>query len=105
MAAYLIVNRRDITDAAALGKYGAEAVETLAVFGGKVLARSDAFDVLEGEWLPGRRAADTKPEGIVVVEFPEMANLKDWYGSDDYAELKTLRQRSSSFDFVAIEGL
>ncbi len=105
MAAYLIVNRRGITDAEPLKAYGAGVVETLSKFGGKVLARSDAFDVLEGEWLPGRRAVDTKPEGIVVVEFPDMASVNDWYGSEEYAELKALRQRSSSFDFVAVEGL
>ena len=105
MAAYLIVHRRDITNSDALKTYGQGIVQTLSGIGGKVLVRSDAFDVLEGVGLPGGSAVDTKPDGIVVVEFPDMASLKDWYTSDDYAELKALRQRSSSFDFVGIQGL
>ena len=105
MAAYLIVHRRNITDSADLKTYGEGVVATLAKFGGKVLVRSEAFDVLEGAWLPGGRATDTKPEGIVVVEFLDMEKLNDWYRSDDYAELKAIRQRSSDFDLVAVEGL
>ena len=105
MAAYLIVHRRDITNSADLKTYGEGVVATLAGFGGEVLVVSEAFNVLEGAWLPGGKAADTKPEGIVVVQFPDMEKLNDWYRSDDYAELKAIRQRSSDFDFVAVEGL
>jgi len=104
MSAYLIVHRREITDSEALKAYGEGVVATIARFGGKVLVRSDAFDVLEGDWQPGQKAVDTKPQRIVVVEFPDMTALKAWYDSDDYAPLKAIRQNSSSSDFIAVEG-
>ncbi len=105
MPAYLIVHRREITDPEALKAYGEGVGATIAKFGGKVLVRADAFDVLEGDWQPGRKAVDSKPERIVVVEFPDMAALKAWYSSEDYAGLRAIRQTSSLSDLVAVEGL
>lgn len=104
MPAYLIVHRREITDAEALKAYGEDVGPTITKFGGKILVRSDAFDVLEGDWQSGQKAVDSKPQRIVVVEFPDMAALKAWYDSDEYASLKAIRQNSSSSDFVAVEG-
>lgn len=105
MSAYLIVHRREITDPEALKAYSEGVGATIVKFGGKVLVRADAFDVFEGDWQPGRKAVDSKPERIVVIEFPDMASLKAWYGSEDYAELRAMRQSSSESDFVAIEGV
>lgn len=104
MPAYLIVHRREITDSDGLKAYGEGVGATITKFGGKILVRSDSFDVLEGDWQPGQKAVDTKPQRIVVVEFPDMPALTAWYGSDDYAPLKAIRQNSSSSDFVAVEG-
>jgi uncharacterized protein (DUF1330 family) len=104
MSAYLIVHRREITDSEALKAYGEGVGATIAKFGGKVLVRSDAFDVLEGDWQTGQKAVDSKPQRIVVVEFPDMAALRAWYGSDEYAPLKATRQNSSLSDFIAVEG-
>lgn len=104
MPAYLIVHRREITDSEALQAYGEGVGATIDKFGGKILVRSDAFDVIEGDWQSGQKAVDTKPQRIVVVEFPDMASLRAWYDSDDYAPLKTIRQNSSLSDFVAIQG-
>jgi len=103
-SAYLIVHRREITDSEAFKAYGEGVGATIAKFGGKILVRSDAFDVLEGDWQPGQKAVDTKPQRIVVVEFPDMAALRVWYDSDDFAPLKAIRQNNSFSDFVAVEG-
>ena len=105
MAAYLIVHRRSIMDSAELEKYADGVHETIAKYGGRALVRSDSFEVLEGEWHPGRNADDSRPERLVVIEFPDMAALKAWYNSEDYAELKAIRQRASESDFVAVKGV
>lgn len=104
MAAYLIVHRRDITDPETLKRYREGVGETIERFGGKVAVRADGFEVLEGDWNPGQKHDDTHPERITVIQFPDMAALKAWYDSDDYAGLKAIRQGSSTSDVVAVEG-
>jgi uncharacterized protein (DUF1330 family) len=52
--------------------------------------------VLEGDW---------KPKRIVVIEFPDMARLKTWYNSPEYAKLIALRQGVSRGSLIAVEGV
>lgn len=104
VAAYLIVHRRDINDSETLKGYATGVVETIKKFGGNVIVRSDGFDVLEGNWTPGKKMVDTRPERVTVVQFPDMEALMTWYRSDDYADLKKIRQKSSSSDIVAVDG-
>jgi uncharacterized protein (DUF1330 family) len=51
--------------------------------------------LFEGEW-------DTRR--IVVIEFPDMAAAREWYGSEDYAPLKTLRQSASDTNIILVDG-
>ena len=104
MAAFLIVHRREITDPEKLKDYRKGVNSTIAKFGGKVVVRADGFEVLEGDWHPGRKRDDSMPERITVVEFPDIKALKAWYSSEDYAGLKSIRQASSKSDVVAVEG-
>lgn len=104
MAAYLIMHRRDITDSEQLKKYRNGVDQTLDKFGGKVLSREDGFEVLEGDWHPGAKGVDERPERVTVIRFPDMSSLKGWYNSDDYAPLKAIRQSSATSDIVAVEG-
>lgn len=103
MPAYLFVHRRKITDAESLKRYD-HVEETIDRFGGKVLIRSDEFLVLEGQWHSGSRSDDRRPERITVIEFPDMAQLRRWYDSQDYANLKEIRKENSASDIVAVEG-
>lgn len=104
MSAYFIVHRREITDSARLKSYRDGVDRTIERFGGKVVVRADGFEVLEGKWEPGRNRDDGHPERITVIEFPNMAALKDWYESPEYSALKTIRQSSSRSDVAAVEG-
>lgn len=104
MAAFLIVHRREINDPEALKEYRKGVGESIARYGGNVVVRSDAFEVLEGDWRPGRQGDDSEPERLVVIEFPDMATLKEWYHSEDYAPLKAVRQASAESDVAAVEG-
>ncbi|HEX3973354.1 MAG TPA: DUF1330 domain-containing protein [Stellaceae bacterium] len=103
MPAYLIVHRRKITDPESLKRYD-HVEESIGKFGGKVLIRSDEFLVLEGRWHSGSDTDDGRPERITVVEFPDMAQLRGWYDSQDYAALKEIRRENSASDIVAVEG-
>lgn len=104
MSAYLIVHRRDISDSEKLQEYANGVQATIRKFGGEVVVRADNFDVLEGNWTPGRKNVDSRPERITVVRFPDMQALKSWYASDEYAGFKEIRQDSSSSDIVAAVG-
>lgn len=105
MSAYFIVHRRQITDPDALKAYRRGVHESIAKFGGRPVVRADGFDVLEGDWQPGRHEDDSRPERVTVIEFPDMAALKRWYGSDEYAELKSIRQNSAVCDVIAVAGV
>jgi uncharacterized protein (DUF1330 family)/hemerythrin superfamily protein len=104
MAAYLIAHRREITDPETLRAYARGIDATIRRFGGRVVVRADSFETLEGSWHPGLPDSDKLPERMTVIEFPSAAALRDWYDSADYAELKAVRQRSSSSDIVAVDG-
>jgi len=103
MPAYLIVHRRKITDPENLKHYD-NVEKSIGKFGGKVLIRADEFLVLEGQWHSGSRSDDGRPERITVIEFLDMAQLRHWYDSQDYAKLKEIRKENSASDIVAVEG-
>jgi uncharacterized protein (DUF1330 family) len=96
MAAYLIVDQLEVTDPDTMKKYSAGIGATLAQYGGKPLVRGGDFEVLEGDYQPRR---------LVVLEFADMATLKAWYDSPEYAEIKALRHSASRGNMVAVEGL
>jgi uncharacterized protein (DUF1330 family) len=92
--AYLVV---DITvkDAATYDQYRRLAPPSIALYGGRYLARGGETAVLEGDWKPTR---------LVILEFPTLEKAKAWWASPEYAEAKALRQRAASADIVLIEG-
>jgi uncharacterized protein (DUF1330 family) len=95
MAAYLVVEVTEISDQALVGQYAEQAPALVERYGGRYIARGPAT-VLEG---------GHQPMMLVLLEFPSMEQLKAFYNSDDYAPLKALRQRGSSFNFLAVDGL
>lgn len=95
MAAYLIADV-NVTDPAAYEGYRREVPATIAAYGGRYLARGGRTEVLEGQWHPHR---------LVILEFPSMARLQEWYHSPGYAPLAALRQASTSSTIVITEGL
>lgn len=95
MVAYLYVNIQ-VTDGAGFEAYRAQVPATIEKFGGRYLARGGPGVRLEGE-LTARRQ--------VLLEFPDMAALQAWYGSDEYRPLLELRQRTSIGEVMAFEGV
>ncbi len=83
-----------VTDPAEFQQYTAKAGPTIAQAGGKVLARGDVFEVVEGSY-PGRP---------FVIEFPSFAAAKECFESDEYQEAITLREGNAKFDIVIAQG-
>jgi uncharacterized protein (DUF1330 family) len=63
--------------------------------GGRFTVTSSEARIVEGKWLPGR---------LVVVEFPTMQALREWYDSEEYRPLLEMRLKSSQSEAIMVEG-
>jgi uncharacterized protein (DUF1330 family) len=95
MPAYIIVDI-DIHDASLYEEYKKLAPSSIAAYGGKYLARGGACEILEGSWMPKR---------LVILEFESLARAKQWWGSQEYSEAKSLRHKCASTTMIVTEGL
>jgi uncharacterized protein (DUF1330 family) len=95
MAAYFIVEI-DIADPAGFEDYRKRVPATIERYGGRYLVRGGTLETIEGAWTPKR---------VAVLEFPSVAQAKQWYHSEDYRELKALRQRTARGSIILVEGV
>ncbi len=65
-------------------------------YGGVYRARGGAMDVLEGDWQPRR---------MIIIEFPDMQRLKQFYECEAYRPFRDIRHRLADSKIVALEGL
>jgi uncharacterized protein (DUF1330 family) len=93
--AYLLADI-EVLDAADFAAYREANPAIVARFGGEYLALGGAVEVLEGAWQPHR---------TVMIRFPSMAALRQWYESPEYAAIRPIRERATRTRLVAIEGV
>jgi len=94
MPAYLIADV-EVLDQNAYAEYRRQVLPLIQKHGGRFIVRGGQHEVLEGDWQPAR---------LVIIEFPDMATLRTWYRSPEYAALIELRQSASRGSLVAVEG-
>ena len=63
--------------------------------GARYLSRGGRHKVYEGDW---------KPRRIVLIEFPSMELLEEFYYGDVYQGLKPIRDECSSAHLIGIEA-
>lgn len=90
-----VIGEIEITDPAVFQEYGRQVPATVAKFGGRYLVRGGTIEPVEGGWNPKR---------LVVLEFPSLAQARQWYHSADYQPLIALRQKGSRGKLVLVEG-
>ena len=95
MAAYIHAEV-EVHDPVAYEEYRRQVAGVLSAYGGRFIVRGGAAELLEGERVPQRQ---------VILEFADMAALKAFYHSPEYAPLIALRQRVSTARLVAIQGV
>ncbi|MDQ3068207.1 MAG: DUF1330 domain-containing protein [Acidobacteriota bacterium] len=95
MPAYVVVNV-DVKDSVRYEAYKTLVPPTIAAYGGRFLVRGGAMHEMEGAW-PRKR--------LVIVEFPDVDAARRWWGSEEYAEAKGIRQANSTADLVIVEGV
>jgi uncharacterized protein (DUF1330 family) len=87
----------DIADRDAfIGGYGKAAAALIARHGGRYLVRAPGVRLLEGDWGDGSSA--------VISEWPDMAALRAFWDSSDYAEIKKLRDGIADCRVWAVEA-
>ncbi|UVO54289.1 DUF1330 domain-containing protein [Sphingomonas sp. SUN039] len=96
MPAYaLFIREGEVSDPEEMAKYQAMnragtrpvSVKPLIVYG--------AMETLEG----------AAPDGIVLLEFPTMADAKAWYHSDAYQAAAAHRKSAAPYRAIFVEGL
>lgn len=95
MATYVIFIRESIHDPAEMAIYNSKAGATLAGHAVKVLAAYGQQEVIEGDGI----------DGVVILEFPTLAEAKAWYDGPGYREAREHRFRGSQYRAVIVEGL
>ncbi len=94
MAAYLIV-QVNVNDPKRYENYKKMVPPSLEPYGGRFLVRGGKVENLEGSWNPAR---------LVVIEFDSVERAKAWWGSNEYAEAKALRQATADTEMVVVQG-
>jgi uncharacterized protein (DUF1330 family) len=95
MRAYVIANI-DVTNPESYEGYKAAAASSIALYGGRYIARGGRTEVLDG---------DVSPKRIALLEFPDVATAKRWYVSPEYQAALPLRVQNSISSAVLVEGL
>ena len=95
MSAY-VISEVDVRDSAGFETYRTIAAKAIAQYGGRYLVRGGAASIAEG---------GPPPKTIIVVEFPSMEKLREWYASTEYAEALKARWTALDRRLIFVEGM
>jgi uncharacterized protein (DUF1330 family) len=95
MPAYVIY-QGEVLDPERYEEYKARGAESIVAAGGKYLVRGGDVEVLEGEAPAGR---------TVVLEFPSRDAALAWYRSDDYTEIRKIREGAARARMYVVDGI
>ena len=95
MAAF-VLSEVEVLDQDGAARYRDLAAASIEQYGGKYLVRAAEASVAEGREAAGR---------IVLVEFPSMQRIHEWYGSPEYARALAFRDRALTRRLIFVDGL
>ena len=95
MAAYMIA-RINVNDWDQYNEYIKVTPGIIAKYDGRFIVRGGETVTLEGPEEKWR---------IVVVEFPDLAKVKEFYYSPEYTDAKKIREGAALAQFVAVSGV
>ena len=91
----LMIARITIKDPEKFQQYIGKTREVAAVFGAKLLYRAKADKALAGE--------SKSHDMTIIVEFPSLEKIDEWYASDAYQPLKALREEGAEMHMPSYE--
>jgi uncharacterized protein (DUF1330 family) len=95
MSAY-VISEVDVRDSAGFETYRTIAAKAIAQYGGRYLVRGGAASIVEG---------GPPAKNIIVVEFPSMEKLRQWYASPEYAQALKVRRTALDRRLIFVEGV
>ncbi|MBN1532666.1 MAG: DUF1330 domain-containing protein [Spirochaetes bacterium] len=95
MSAY-VISEVEIIDSAAADEYRRLAADSIGRYGGRYIVRGALPETAEGDGAAGR---------IVVVEFPSMQRIREWYSSEEYAAALAYRKSALKRRLLFVEGI
>src|SRR3954451_20619256 len=95
MPAY-VISEVEMRDPADFEVYRTIAAKAIVQYGGRYLVRGGAAELAEG---------GPPPKTLIVVEFPSMERLRDWYASPDYAVALKHRRTALVRRLIFVEGV
>jgi uncharacterized protein (DUF1330 family) len=94
MPAYVIVNV-DVLDEEAALAYAHAARKSILGHGGRYLVAGPTPEPVEGTWASSR---------LVVIEFPDMGRVREWYDSPAYRRAREIREGKATVAMLFVEG-
>ena len=95
MSAFFLFDNLDVVDPDKLEEYSQKVRPVVESFGGRYRVLGGSTTVFEGDW---------QPRFPVIIEFDSAERARAWYESDEYRDLKALRQSAVVCNGVLIEG-
>lgn len=95
MAAFTVIDL-EVYDIALYLAYHQSVKPLLEQIGARYLARGGQFRVFDGDYQPRR---------LVLLEFPTLQVMEDFYASDAYQALEPRRKACSNARIIGVEGL
>ena len=95
MPAY-VISELEVLDPVAIETYRSTAARSIAHYGGRYLVRGGVAEIAEG---------GPPPKTLIVVEFPSMERLREWYASPEYAEALKVRRTALDRRLIFVEGV
>ncbi len=68
---------------------------TIEKYSGEYIIRGGAAEALEGDWNPNR---------VVVLKFESLERAKEWYNSDEYQAILSLRTGASNGNVIMVDA-
>lgn len=94
MHAYAIFIRERIHDPQEIAAYNSKAGPSLDGHAFKILAAYGKSETLEG----------SEADGVVIVEFPSLAEAKAWYDGEAYRDARLHRRLGADYRAILVEG-
>lgn len=94
MPAYVIVNV-EVLDEEAGWAYAPVAQKSILSHGGRYLVAGPTLEPVEGTWDSPR---------ILVLEFPDMDRVRQWYDSPEYRQARQIREGKARVQMLFAEG-
>ena len=95
MSGYVIANI-NVKNPEAYKEYVGKVKPTVEKCGGAYLVRNGEFKVIDGEWKHPR---------TVVIKFPTYEKALEWYNSEEYKPIKSIRLANSVANGIIIKGV